>query len=340
LSRGLAVRNGGVERFVRGRAGLAGSLLTLALLAGCGSEGPTPASYGPALMLVYCSNRPPSAPSNKDIYFYDVATGGTAFRPPNVDTPFDEGPAGISGDGRWLAYNTTNPLVGTASELAIDYVPSGSIHAPVTPSVYQGAFNPSLSYDGHYLAFQTVVGSIFEQDIVLMDAFADTVILTPKLHEIGALDFDPSLSGDGKLIAFTTTRYGTYDIALYDVAGDSLIPLPNCNSNLANDLGVSISRDGRRLAFHSNRAGGVGNFDVYVYDRPTSSLLPMPGANTPLGDINPALSPDGQWVAFTAEGEGGSDIRLYDLAARRLFAIPGANDSYFAERFVTIADIK
>ena len=318
---------------------LVAAALASGSLAGCGSEGITgPGNAGPPLLLCFCSNRPPSPPSNKDLYFYDCANGGNAFRPPNLDTPFDEGPASISGDGQWVAYNTTNPYVGTNSELLLYHVPGGVIHAPTTPGRYVGPFNPSLSYDGHYVAFQNLVGSIFEQDIVLMDAFADSVILTPRLHALGAADFDPSLSGDGRLIAFTTTRNGTFDIALYDVAADSILPLPNCNTDFS-DIGASISRNGRYIAFHSNRPGGQGLFDVYVYDRVTASMLPMPGANTPLADINAALSPDGRWVAFTSEGEGGSDLRLYDLSSRRLFPIPGANDPYFAERFVTIADL-
>ena len=315
--------------------------LAAALIASCGSEGNPmgPSAVGPSLLLAFTSNRPPSAPGNKDAYFYSCASGGLAFRPPNLDSPFDEGPLALSGDGRWLAYNTTNPLVGTLTQVALYFVPTGVIHAPSTPATFIGALNPSLSYDGRYLAFQNQVGSFFEQDIALMDAFADTLILTPRLHAIGALDFDPSLSGDGRLIAFTTSRGGTLDIALYDVAGDSLIPLPNCNAPGANDLGVSISRDGRYLAFHSNRAGGQGPFDVYVYDRVSASLLPMPGANTPLADINPSLSPDGRWVAFTSEGEGGSDTRLYDLVTHRTFPIPGANDPYFADRFPALADL-
>lgn len=319
---------------------LAAAILAAGLSVGCGTEGPVgPGNFGPPLLLGYCSNRPPSPPTNKDIYFYSVATGAQAYRPDNVDTPFDEGPLALSGDGRWMAYDTTNPLVGTFSAIVLDFVPTGTIHAPATPALFDGALNPALSYDGHYLAFQTTVGSNFEVDVVLMDAFADTLIRTPKLHQIGAIDFDPSLSGDGKLIAFTTSRTGSWDIALYDVAGDSLIPLPNCNT-ADSDLGVSISRDGRYLAFHSSRAGGVGLFDVYVYDRVTQSLLPMPGANTALSDINPAISPDGHWVAFTSEGEGGSDLRLYNLTAHQRFPIPGANDPYFAERFPQLADLK
>lgn len=311
------------------------------LAAGCGSEGNpvgvTP--VGPPLLLVYDSNRPPSAPTSLDIYFYNCATGGQAYRPPNLDTPYSEGPLGISGDGRWLAYQTTNPLVGTTSQLAVYDVSTGAVHVPNTPVAFNGTYDPSFSYDGRYLAFHTQIGIFFEFDIVLMDAFADTLIRTPRLHQIGVIDFDPSLSGDGKLIAFSTTRDGTFDIALYDVAADSIIPLPNCNTVYA-DLSVSISRNGRYLAFHSDRPGGQGLFDVYVYDRLTASFLPMPGANTAASDINPALSPDGRYVAFTSEGEGGSDIRLYDLVERRRVPIPGANDPYFAERFPFLADLR
>jgi Tol biopolymer transport system component len=313
-----------------------------ALVAGCGSEGNPAGPQGgakPPLLLACSSNRPPSAPSSRDIYFYDCRFGQPAVIPPNLGSPYDESTLGLSGDGRWLAFNTTNPLVGTISELVLYHVSDGTFSTLVTPGRFFGPLNPSLSYDGRYLAFQDQVGSAFELDVTLMDALADTLIPTPRLHLIGALDFDPSLSGDGGLIAFSTSRSGSYDVALYDVRGDSLVPLPGCNSPLS-DLGVTISRDGRFLAFHSNRPGGEGLFDVCVYDRATASLLAVPGANTALSDLNPAISPDGLWVAFTTEAEGGSDIRLYDLAARRLVPVPGLNDPYFAERFPSLADLR
>jgi Tol biopolymer transport system component len=312
-----------------------------ALIAGCGSEkniGPVTGSGGVPLLIAFSSDRPPANPGSGDVYFWDGRTEGASFMPPNVNSIFTEGPSGISGNGGWLAYNTTNPLVGTTTEILLYNVATAQVHAPSTPGRFSSPANPSLSYDGRYLAFQSSLGSFLELDITLMDAVADTIVPTPKLHAFGAADFDPSLSGDGKLIAFTTNRNGTgFDIALYSVTLDSILPLPNLNTAY-DDIGVSISADGRYLAFHSNRPGGTGLFDVYVYDRNTSSLLPMPGANTALSDFNPALSPDGRYVAFQTEGEGGTDIRLYDLVARQLVKVPGLNDPYFKDTNPSVAD--
>ena len=243
----------------------------------------------------------------------------------------------LSGNGEWLAYNTTNTdLLGPPAQLLLYHVSDARLVIPQRPLAFLNPWNPSLSYDGRYLAFQTQEGAYFQLDIVLMDAFADTLVRTPKLHAFGAADFAPSLSGDGKLIAFSTNRWGSFDVALYDLAGDSLIDLPGINTAYS-DIGARISRDGRYLAFDSGRPGGVGDFDVYVYDRATSRFLDLPGANTTLSESNVAISPDGRYLAYQTDDAGGGDIRLYDIVLRTIVPLSWLNDGYFADRNPSLA---
>ena len=325
---------------MRARIGIGLALIVaIALMAGCDKKPTDPGGTAvPQIRIFFASNRPPSVISGSDVYQYDAALGTPAVMPPNVNTPYLEYVPAISGNGSWLAYNTTNTqIVGTVAELLMNRTIDSATVVLSAPTLFQGPYNPSLSYDGTRLTFQTQLGAAFDQDVVLVDVMADSVIPTPHLHALGAADFDPSISGDGKLIAFTTTRHGTYDIALYDVAGDSLLPLPGLNTN-DDDLGVSISRDGRFLAFHSNRPGGEGMFDIYVYDRVTRNFLPLPGANTAMSELNPALSPDGRYVAYSTDSEGGGDIRLYDIGLHLPIPLPGLNDPYFADKNPSICD--
>lgn len=322
-------------------AGALAALALVAALAGCSTERSTtapPPPGGPALRIAWASNRPPSEVGGADIYFYDIGTGRGAYLPPNVNTASTEGPCAFSGDGHWMAFNSSRQLTGVTGSLFLYEVSTGNTTVPPGPNAFANPVNPSLSHDGRYLAFQTQVGGAFDQDIVLWDLQTDQRVPTPSLHEVGAADFDPALSADGGLIAFTTNRstsVGGWDVALYDVAGDSLVALPGLDSS-ANDLGVTISGDGRYLAFQSNRPGGEGVYDVYVYDRRTSQLLPLPGANSALSELTPGISEDGRYVAYETENRGGGDVLLYDVQAGRLVPLPGLDDPYFLDRYPAV----
>jgi Tol biopolymer transport system component len=53
------------------------------------------------------------------------------------------------------------------------------------------------------------------------------------------------------------------------------------------------------------------NWDLYVFDHPAATprqLTTDPGLN-----YNPAISPDGRWIAFTSERSGSPDLYALDL---------------------------
>ena len=327
-------------------------LLALALamawalvLAGCGTEHlPSAPSTptGPALLLAFTSNRPPSTVSTLDLYFKDISSDEAAFRVPNIgSTTTTDGPCALAGDGRTMAFFTDRFYFGTAAQIILYDVASGQPRVLPSLQLTVNVTNPSLDMTGQRLAYQQQIGGPFEQSVVLRNARADTVIDTPSLNELGVTNFDPSLNGDGTLIAFASNgsrSMGAFDILLYSVPADSFIPLPGLNST-DNDLGASISADGRYIAFQSGHPGGAGIIDVYVYDRVTATLLPLPGLNTVLSEVQPCISPDGRYLVCSTESQGARDIRLYDIQQRTLLSLTHTNDPVYYDAFPVISQL-
>jgi len=313
------------------------------MLSGCSSNSNDPTQSTadrPPIRIEFLSERPPSPPFSTDIYFYDGSSGAAAYPPANLNTTNVEGPCGISGDGRHLAFFTDRQPIGSIAQLLLYDVDTGALRQPHWATTLQEVNNPALSRDGRYLAFQYRVGGT-DLFVGMEDLVGDSLLPLPTLNESGTLSFDPSLSSDGKLLAFSSVRAigpGGFDIFLYSVPGDSLIPLPGLNST-ASDLAPSLSGDGRYIAFQSGRVGQTGGvIDVFLYDRQSQSLVPLPNANTALADYLPSLSPDGRYLVYTTDSVGGRDVRVYDVSAKRLLSLSGLNDPYFYDYFPSVAD--
>ena len=319
------------------------SIGLVAAAAGCSTErlpGRPPVEDHPPLLLSFTSERPPSTAFVTDVYLYDVRAGGPAFLPPNLNTPSNEGPSALSGNGRTVAFYSTRLATGSIALLFLYDIATGQTTIPARINELFQVQNPSLSYDGRFLAVQYQVSGPFDQFIAIQDLVADSLLDLPRINDPGSTNFDPSLSGDGSLVAFASNRLGSlgaFDIGLYSVPGDSLIPLPGLNSS-AQELSASISADGRYIAFQSGRLGGVGLIDVYVYDRQTQTLLPLPGANTNMSEILPGISPDGRFLAYATEATGGRDVRVYDVRDRRHLVLKDLNDPYFFDSAPVLSD--
>jgi Tol biopolymer transport system component len=161
-----------------------------------------------------------------------------------------------------------------------------------------------LSRDGARLALSGRDGGLVRYEI--FDLARKT--LTPLREE--TLDYPamPVWSPDGSRILFS--RFGTHESALFAQSVDggapqSLLTLPGTWM-----APRSFSRDGRFLAF-SIYNPKTGN-DIWVLDlaAPKGEKPAHPFLDTAGEESRPALSPDGQWLAYASSETGLSEIFL------------------------------
>jgi Tol biopolymer transport system component len=105
---------------------------------------------------------------------------------------------------------------------------------------------------------------------------------------------EPALSPDGNYVAFTSNAGGNPDIWLIDSQGGSRLRLTD---DPANDHSPTWFPDGSAIAFVSDRGGAPGVWRVPSLGGP--ALLVLRDAD------GPAISPDGQSIAFTRTDERG-----------------------------------
>lgn len=200
----------------------------------------------------------------------------------------------------------------------------------------EGYAQPAMSRDGRYVAFVSrnhaadppVADPRHEQRQVFV---RDMLARRTELVSVGLAgaasdgdSWDPSMSADGRFITFTSratniVRRDTNkmaDIFIYDRSSRGITRITDGGTQ-ANGPSESgrISADGRSVAFNSmafNLDVRDANFsvDTFVYDRVRRrtelvSISPAGGAKVydPWDLLPPAISADGQRVAFSASGD-------------------------------------
>lgn len=136
------------------------------------------------------------------------------------------------------------------------------------------------------------------------------------------LDHHPALSADGRYCAFGWEGEGrTGSVSVWDLVKNSAVDLPELGKTPNAQFSPSLSGDGSLLAVTAwSRPGRNPRWDGVLFDVGRKQLLELPGLNTVETDERRvAISPDGNWLAFTtnaADGEGLTDIRLYNRRTR------------------------
>ncbi|MEM9035364.1 MAG: hypothetical protein AAGD18_12295 [Actinomycetota bacterium] len=274
-----------------------------------------------------------------DVFVHDRITGTTtrvSQASGGVDADDGSGVASISGDGRYVAFESaaTNLTDGDDNDALDVFVADrtdGSIRlASVSIGGGPGdsdSFAPSLSRDGRYVAFSTFAADLFdgddnaEYDIVLRDLTGGSTRRVSVGDTGGPLPgdaFDPAVDGDASHVAFRVTGVDGgvrfTDVRVWRAAtGRSELVSVSTFGGPANapSLGPTISADGDFVAFHSLAsdlvAGDVeGQLDVFVRDLASGTTTRVSEGEERGGDersLNASLSRDGSVVAFESDAE-------------------------------------
>jgi Tol biopolymer transport system component len=188
---------------------------------------------------------------------------------------------------------------------------------------------PSLNTDGQLIVFASEATNLVDgdingvQDIFLHDWLTGTterVSLSGRGQEANGASDWPEISADGLSVVFTSTASnlvdgdsnGVEDVFVVDLrsGGIELVSHPALGGQAdAVSTQPAISGDGRFIAFVSaatNLAPGAttGLEEIYLYDGADGSLhwvsAPRIGAMNDGVSGEPAISADGNWVAFSS----------------------------------------
>jgi eukaryotic-like serine/threonine-protein kinase len=177
------------------------------------------------------------------------------------------------------------------------------IPAPPRAYVY-----PRISPDGTKVALDVRDQQL---DVWIWDLVRQT--LTRLTFDPGEDEF-PVWSPDGKRVAFSSSRAGgsTFNTGLFWVAADGTGAVERLAEGERQTFPGDFTPDSSRAIVHGS--GAQGNDDIGLVSANGDSPEGKPGLDvrpllqTMYGERNPALSPDGRWLAYESDESGRAEI--------------------------------
>jgi len=273
-----------------------------------------------------------------DAFVIDVTSGTTilASRTPlTISPPDGVDSAVISGDGRFVAYETVDPLAGYDTNEASDIYRrdlSNNDWVWVTrrptggPSA-AGATQPTISRDGGLIAFSStsaefdlnVSDTNSTQDIFLRDmssASITRVNVAPNGFILNGDSYNPRISASGRMVAYLTDATnavpsdtaGRTDLVVRDRTRGT-----NTRANVAINLSESsafidspvLSADGKYAGWNTASSYAPGDAD-----NAQDSFLRFVGSNISLSSVSPTSFSTSSAPTVTLTGVGFADDAL------------------------------
>ena len=241
----------------------------------------------------------------------------------------------LSGDGRHIAFESTEKLAGAGSGAAFhtlraDLTEDGAAFTHVAAS---RAPAPALSRDGSRLAFasrENLTGQNADgnSEIFLFDGgkLHQITNTSPRdaAQRIGDGNFQPSISNDATLIAFASNRDLTganldanLEVFIYDSQASTTTQITN-STNTVGSSEAKISGDGTRVAFiqddHALGSEASNQRDLCIYERMSNTTrLIADDVENPSLTYGRAISDDGQRIVYAAQTAARTtQVFLYD----------------------------
>ena len=279
--------------------------------------------------------RVPLAVAEGEISVFAAPLAGGS--PQLMSTPLAGNPrsaynAAVSSDGRFVAFETAAGNLNFAKRYGQIHI---AVHDAATartteidapdprPGYSRSAFNPSLSGDGRRLAFAAVGPDGHTAGWVRdMDTGATTIAAKRPAGAPAGDVYGARLSDDGHALAFAwVPRDGSASHVYVCDLDSGSTTLVDRASGAAGGVGngfasqPAVSADGHRVAFSSSATNlGQSGHGVRVYVRDLQSGATQQVSRAGDGPaFEPAISADGQRVAYTASNAGRSLVLLRDL---------------------------
>jgi eukaryotic-like serine/threonine-protein kinase len=230
---------------------------------------------------------------------FDPASGTLSGTPAAIaahvgsDTLFSRAQFSASDDGK-IAYISGDE--GSRDEL-LWYDRDGKMLGTLGPN--QSYDSVVISPDGKSVAYN----GLDEPGVWLLDSRGTKTRLTHN----GAAS-SPAWSADGKRLYFTASRNGRYDIYAVPADGSGQEQLVLSANDIPGTLGaaqLSASLSGRYLAFVTSSSTTKLDIHALPLDGPAK---PRPVLQSPANETMPALSPDGNWLAYQSDESGRFDV--------------------------------
>ena len=230
----------------------------------------------------------------------------SASRNPVVEGPRSSYNPAISGDGRFVAFESAKGNLNFAKrygkmEVFVRDTATGVTRLISRPLAGgpRSAFNPTISADGRRVAYESSEEATGTVDVYVGDR---------RLRVPGARLSEPRLSGDGNFLTMTAAHPGEPTrVIRRDLRTGRTIVVA---AGEGDAFEPEISATGRFVAYTALGADRLSR--VFVKDLHTGeTVLAAASAG------EPALSADGRSVAFTLRNAAGSSVHVHDLGSGR-----------------------
>jgi Tol biopolymer transport system component/DNA-binding winged helix-turn-helix (wHTH) protein len=233
----------------------------------------------------------------------------------------------------WLsaALATLALLAGAAglAQLQHPSAPAATL-APLTADLGRESL-PALSPDGSAVAYMYAPPGSRDYRIHVRGVGALASRQLSRLQQPGLLEAAPAWSSDGTRVAFF--RYPDHaaqdcSLVIADVHAGSEEQLPGCHGHVLQHL--SWTADDRALVISAPERDASGRQSVVIHrlELADRTLQPLDYLRAPgMIDVEPRVSPDGQWIAFRRGANPYTDLfvmRMDGTGLRRLtdWALP------------------